>query len=194
MHNYFPTPRKSFVLNISSTDLSIRKKSINHIKNAIDFSNRIKAKLYTFHPGFLTDPKGPNPTSENYDFQWDGDQLSNKNHLESKSIMYDSLKIIVDYASKKSVKIAIETEGSLNKKEHLLMQCPEEFEELFRIYTPSQIGINLNIGHLNLAAKAFNFSRNEFFELVSDYIVAYATKGHYTLFEEKHVITSAIQR
>jgi len=58
VHNYFPIPKESFVLNIASFDEKIRKMSIDHIKRAIDFCEDIKYKLYTFHPGFLTDPKG----------------------------------------------------------------------------------------------------------------------------------------
>ncbi|SVE00121.1 uncharacterized protein METZ01_LOCUS452975, partial [marine metagenome] len=46
------------VLNIASFDTNIRSRSIQHIKLAIDFCNEINSQLYTFHPGFLTDPKG----------------------------------------------------------------------------------------------------------------------------------------
>ena len=186
VHNYFPIPRESFVLNIASTDSLIREKSLNHVKRAIDFSSDIGAKLYTFHPGFLTDPKGPNKSSDNYDFQWDQSKLLEKNLSKSRELMFDSLKLIITYASKKSVRIAIESEGSLKKKDHLLMQRPEEYKELFRMYTPSQIGVNLNIGHLNLAAKAFKFSIDSFFELVNDYIVAMEL-SHNEGFEDQHL-------
>ena len=68
--------------------------------------------------------------------------------------------------------IAIETEGSLNKKDHLLMQRPEEYEEFMENYSLSDIGINLNIGHLNLAANAFDFKRSDFIDLIQNYIAA----------------------
>ena len=63
--------QKSFVLNIASFNEEIRSRSIKHIKGAIDFCKKINAKLYTFHPGFITDPKGSNLTNDNYDFLWD---------------------------------------------------------------------------------------------------------------------------
>ena len=86
--NYFPIPRESFVVNIASLNNLIRKKSINHIKNAIDFCNIIDAKLYTFHPGFLTDPNGSNIGIKNYDFQWDDLRLENVNFKKAKKYMF----------------------------------------------------------------------------------------------------------
>ena len=39
-------------------------------------------------------------------------------------------------------------------------------------FNSDDIGINLNIGHLNLASKAFNFDKKYFIDLIEDYIVA----------------------
>ena len=66
MHNYFPIPKKSFVLNVASFNDEIRLTSLDHIKKAINLSSEIGARLYTFHPGFLTDPKGSNLSDKNY--------------------------------------------------------------------------------------------------------------------------------
>ena len=172
VHNYFPIPRKSFVLNIASFNEEIRIMSIKHIKRAIDLCEEINSKLYTFHPGFLTDPKGSNQTISNFDFQWDKNQLLVSNYSKAIDLMYFSLDEVVAYALSKKIKIAIETEGSVNKKDHLLMQHPKEYEEFMEKYSNSDIGINLNIGHLNLAANAFDFHRFEFVNLIQNYIVA----------------------
>ena len=86
--------------------------------------------------------------------------------------MYSALDEVIEYAKSENIRIAIETEGSLNKKDHLLMQRPEEYEKFIAKYNPEDIGINLNIGHLNLAVKAFNFNRSEFINLIQDYILA----------------------
>ena len=37
VHNYFPIPRKSFVVNIASLNKQIRTISIQHVKKAINF-------------------------------------------------------------------------------------------------------------------------------------------------------------
>ena len=52
------------------------------------------------------------------------------------------------------------------------MQQPEEYDEFMINYSSGDIGINLNIGHLNLAANAFDFKRQDFVDLIQNYIVA----------------------
>jgi len=53
LHNYFPTPANSFVLNLASLDSEISKYSLEHVKKAIDWSVELNAKKYAFHAGFL---------------------------------------------------------------------------------------------------------------------------------------------
>ena len=119
VHNYFPIPKDPFILNIASFNPGIRLRSIKHIKKAIDFCSEVGANLYTFHPGFLTDPDGANKSNNNYDFQWDEKQLQNTNYETAKRHMYNALDEAAKYAQSKKINIAIETEGSLNKKDHL---------------------------------------------------------------------------
>ena len=97
-----------------------------------------------------------------------------------------SLKKIVNFAKKKKVNIAIETEGSYRKKNFLLLQRPEEYKKLFKFFTPNDLGINLNIGHLNLASKAFNFSKEKFVKMLKPYIVAFEL-SHNNGFEDQHL-------
>jgi sugar phosphate isomerase/epimerase len=172
VHNYFPIPKDSFILNIASLNDQIRQRSIDHILWAIDFCKCIEARLYTFHPGFLTDPQGSNLDSNNYDFQFNDDSLRFDNPSQAFERLTTAISEIVDYSKNKSVQIAIETEGSISKKDHLIMQQPDEYKKFFSQFSPDDIGINLNLGHLNLASKAFGFSRDEFVNLISDYIVA----------------------
>ena len=73
--------------------------------------------MYTFHPGFLTDPSGSNKNNSNYDFQWEDSQLLESNYCKAIDLMFRSLDIIIKYAQEKNISIAIESEGSLNKKD-----------------------------------------------------------------------------
>ena len=88
VHNYFPVPKKNLVLNLASQSNEIRKKSVSQIKKSILFSKKISANLYTFHPGFLTDPKGANKTKKNYDFLWNNKKLLKVN---SNFIIFENL-------------------------------------------------------------------------------------------------------
>lgn len=184
VHNYFPTPKKSFVVNIASLNEKIRKRSISHIKNSIRFTKALKSDLYTFHPGFMDDPKSSNTSKKNYDFLWEENKKVNYDLVFKK--MIKSLREIVKYANKNKVKIAIETEGSLKKKNMLIMQRPSEYKKLFNYFKPHELGINLNIGHLNLASKAFGFSRQNFVKLLKHYIVAFEI-SHNNRLEDQHL-------
>ena len=185
VHNYFPIPKKSFVVNIASPNKQIRTLSIQHIKKAINFCKTTNAKLYTMHPGFLTDPINASRTKTNYDFIWDNNNL-NENYNLAFNNMLSSLKKIVHFAKTKKVRVAIETEGSFKKKNLLLMQKPNEYKKLFKYFKPNDLGINLNIGHLNLASRAFKFSKFEFVKKLKQYILAIEL-SHNNGIEDQHL-------
>ena len=179
VHNYFPIPKNNLVVNIASQNETIRKKSLKHIKKAIKFSKKINARLYTFHPGFLTDPDGSNISNENYDFQWSQKKLLSSNRIKSWKLMINSIKEIIKYTKKEKIKIAIESEGSISSKDHLLMQRPSEYKKFFKIFSIKDIGINLNIGHLNLASIAFKFDKIKFIKDFSNKIFAMELSHNY---------------
>ncbi|MGM0520261.1 MAG: TIM barrel protein [Campylobacterota bacterium] len=56
-HNYYPPPKKHFVLNLASLNDEIYEKSFNHIVEAIELSKKLGAKRYGFHAGFFIDIK-----------------------------------------------------------------------------------------------------------------------------------------
>ena len=185
VHNYFPIPRKSFVVNIASLNKQIRTISIQHAKKAINFCQSTNSKLYTIHPGFLVDPINASRTKNNYDFMWDNNNLNGNYNLAFNN-MLSSLKKIVHFAKRKKIKVAIETEGSFKKKNLLLMQKPAEYKELFKYFKPNDLGVNLNIGHLNLASKAFKFSKFEFVKKLKQYILAIEL-SHNNGIEDQHL-------
>jgi len=55
VHNYFPPPQESFVLNLASLNNDIYQKSLNHCLKAISLSKKLGAKKLGFHAGFLID-------------------------------------------------------------------------------------------------------------------------------------------
>ena len=107
VHNYFLRPKKDFVVNIASNNKLIRDKSIKHIYKSIDFCKKINSKLYTFHPGFLTDPHDERKNKNNYDFLWDKKKLSSINYNKSFELMIRSIEKIVKYSKEKKVLCAL---------------------------------------------------------------------------------------
>jgi|TARA_Y100000294_G_C8566245_1_gene340945 sugar phosphate isomerase/epimerase len=186
VHNYFPIPKKSFIVNIASFNKYIRNLSIKHIKRAILFCKETNSKLYTFHPGFVGDPSRASKNKKHYDFIWKKNR-EKKNYKLAFGNMLNSLKKIVNFAKKNKVKVAIETEGCSKKKDNFgLMQEPEEYRKLFKYFTPEDLGINLNVGHLNLASKAFKFSKMKFVNDIENYIVAIEL-SHNNGIEDEHL-------
>lgn len=172
VHNYFPVPEQSIVVNIASDDPQIVDLSIEHIRKSIDYTASIGGHLYTFHPGFLMDPLSANQSDENYDFVFAEDSAGSASYQRAWDRMMASVETICAYAGSKKVNIAIESEGSVTKKHLLLMQKPEEYAQFYRYFSKSDIGVNLNLGHLNLVATAFDLSRDELVEYLAPYVVA----------------------
>jgi sugar phosphate isomerase/epimerase len=56
VHNYFPPPEKSFVLNLASTDPNILEMSQKLIREAVDLSVELGSSQYGFHAGFRISP------------------------------------------------------------------------------------------------------------------------------------------
>jgi len=171
VHNYFPIPRHGHVVNVASLDEDIRRKSISHIKASIDFSSEIGAELYTFHPGFLSDPACAGRSDTNFDFCFT-EEPKPRSFKVAESFLYQSLDEVANYAEGRNVTIAIETEGSVRHYRQLLMQTPEDFDLFKRRYGPEDVGINLNIGHIHLASKVFMFDVGMQVEALKDYLVA----------------------
>ena len=185
VHNHFPPSKNNLIINITSDDEYIRKSSVDFIKKSISFSKDISAKLYTFHPGFKSDPISTSNSKLNYDFIWEEKNDEFNNNL-IKKLFKNSLDQIINHSKKIGQQIAIETEGSISKSKLLLMQNLDDVEKFKQDYYPDDIGINLNIGHLNLAKKKYNFDEIEFYNLINDYIVAFEC-SHNSSNEDEHL-------
>ena len=56
IHNYFPVPKRPFVLNLASNDELISELSIQHCMKSIELVSNLKLKRFSFHAGFCIDP------------------------------------------------------------------------------------------------------------------------------------------
>lgn len=172
VHNYFPAPAQPFVLNVASLDDAIWRRSVEHVRSAVDFCAASGARLYTFHPGFVTDPSGPGRGGGGYDFLFTGARAGGPEREAAEARMREALDEIVPHARSRGVRIALETEGSVRHAPRLLLQTPEDCARLLRVFAPDELGISLNLGHLPLAARAFGFEPGALVEQVADRVVA----------------------
>ena len=56
-HNYFPPPKKPFVLNLASLNEETFQMSFEHLQKVISLSARLGADKFAFHAGFFIDIK-----------------------------------------------------------------------------------------------------------------------------------------
>ncbi len=173
-HNFFPPTKDRLVLNLASADEKIHKNSIQFMKAAIDYAERMDIKLYTIHPGFLADPVGESKSKENFDFQFAADVSAPSAAEYEKAFerFLHGVKEIGNYIQGKDIKVAVETQGAVDKKDLVLFARPDEFKRFCSEIKSEQIGINLNMGHLNLAAKAWDFDKKAAVTKIKDRIFA----------------------
>lgn len=164
IHNYFPAPKRPFILNLSSCDRDILRLSLRHCKRAIDLAIEIGAKLYSVHSGFRVDPAElgrPFPASDitPYDAAYEN--------------FIQSLVEICKYADKKGVNFAIENNVAadfnlINGKNELFLMCELwELERLFKDIRPYNLGLVIDLGHLNVNSRCLKFDKWEFLKRIT---------------------------
>ena len=195
IHNYFPVPRKPFVLNLASVNEEIWQHSFQHCINAINLASLLKTKRYSVHCGFCYDPK----TSE----------LGRAFKQESLFVREDYINKFIStvnnlnkFARKKGVDFYIEnnvviSENIKNGKNLLLGTTVEEILE-FKKETSAKILIDT--GHLIVSAKTLNLEENKQLELAQNYTDAYHLSSNNRLrdqnkpFDNENKIMSAIKK
>ena len=167
IHHLFPPPKDNFIINLSSANSIILKKSIAQVKKTIDFCEDNDVKLFSFHSGFRSDP--------NSQFKFNFTKITD--YETSFNIFSNSLQEILTYSEERNVKIAIEnnvladynmTEG----RNDILLMCELwEFQKLFRNSNLKKVGLLIDLGHLKVTAKSLNFDPEEFINSLKDRII-----------------------
>ena len=182
IHNYFPPMKdNNIVINLASNDNDIRNLSIKHALYCIEFASQVDAKIYTVHPGFLSEPKIKKVNiKRNYDYNFSKIKISKNAGFKN---MLNSLEILIKKAQDLGVILAIESEGSFTSKDVLLLETINEFENLFATF-PNEIKINLNLAHTRIASKIHNYSLVSFIEKFNNNIVAAELSDNSGLIDE----------
>jgi len=170
-HNYFPPAENDIVLNIASNDANIREASVAHALTAIKFASDVGARLYTIHPGFLSDaeiPVAKTSSKTPYDFvfgdDWADDDTA-RTHLR------DALAILLAEAKERGVELAVETQGSFVDAGISLLEQPSDFESLADLFD-NGLAINFNFAHSWFAAQVHKFSFPDLIETCRPYLAA----------------------
>lgn len=169
IHNYFPPPADSFVLNLASGNKNIRQRSINMVSAALGLSARLGAPYYSVHAGFITEPVGVGKDG----FVFPMPKGTNEAQYAMERFI-NSISGLMDRAKNLGVTILVENNVcTVAAKGKLILQTADEFLELFRALPNPQLGLLLDTGHLNVSAHTLGFNRFDFIDQVTPYIRAF---------------------
>lgn len=169
-HNYFPAPKKSFVLNLASTNSHIRENSINHCKNGILLSKQSNAPFFSAHAGFCIDPD-PNELGRKIAINNIYDKEVNKKYF------IDSINEILKLANELEVDFLIENNvlAPFNYNGSNPLMCCEftEIDWLFNSIKDNRLGLLLDTAHLKVSCKTLQLDLDNEFKKISPFIKAF---------------------
>ena len=182
IHNYFPVPKKPFIINLASKNKSILNKTTKHLKRSINFSKKINAKYFSFHAGFLVDPSVK-------DFGKSLSRNITSDHNKSLDLFIQRLKILANYAKKRNVKLLIEnnviTKKNLSRfdKNPFLMADYSDAKKIMN-KCGNQVGLLVDLAHLKVSARTLKFKPEEYLVKLDKFIKAYHLSDNNGLADE----------
>ena len=171
LHNYFPPPENPFVINLATQNEKILNLTEKHIFNAIDFAEYLNLKEYSFHAGFLVDPKPEDL----------GKTTKAKNFIDREQGLKTFIKRIEkisNYANKKKINLLIEnnvmkkTSFDYLQRNVALMAQPEEIQSIMN-KTPNNVNLLLDVAHLKVSSNVLNFNLNHALDIIDPWVRAY---------------------
>ena len=161
LHNYFPVPQESFVLNLASLDEIVFKKSYDHIHNAISLANRLGSQYYSFHAGFLLDPK---PSEL-------GKKINKQAFFDREKAVEKFVAAVNDlarHANELNITLLIENNVCSPRnyenfgKDPFLLSDPKGINEIFQ-HLPSDVKMLIDVAHLKVSANTLQYDKEMFF-------------------------------
>ena len=150
IHNYFPVPKKHFVLNLASADELIFNLSFEHCKKAIILASKLKLKRYSVHAGFCIDPS----TKEL------GKPFNKKKLIDDRNFFLERfinrVKVLNNFAQSNDVDLYIENNVSIKENifNNKALLLGSDYEEIKTIKDSTNIKILIDTGHLIVSAKS----------------------------------------
>jgi len=186
LHNLVFRSRDSFIFNLGSLDKKILELSIRHCKKAIDFSKSLGASFFSVHSAFC--------------FNAEPGYLSNKRKRSNSFIYYrkekvydkflEVVKSLNVYALSVGIKFVLEN-NTLSRSDLVdgnnrivLLADDKEIVRFIRDIDSDNIGLLIDLGHLNVASNTLGFDKYKFMEKVNPYVVALHLSDNNGCFDE----------
>jgi sugar phosphate isomerase/epimerase len=178
-HNYFPPPKKPFVLNLASLDDETFQMSFDHLEKVIALSNKLGADKFAFHAGFFIDIR----LSEI------GKKLSRDNLFDKKEAV-ERFCNAYDVIKRKAKNVSLFIENNVFSKTNADTYDGENpfmmtnFNEYKSLKEKINFNLLLDVAHLKVSAKTLGLDWEEEFEnmmSVSSYIHVSDNDGFHDL-------------
>jgi sugar phosphate isomerase/epimerase len=172
IHNYFPPQKIPFVINLASLNKDIESRSLNHVRDSIILAKNIGATHYSFHAGFLLDPK-PEKLGKKID------KIEIFDRQLAKEKFFKNVKIISEVAKENNIQILVE--NNVVSYENLksfdlnpfLISDPQETKEFLNYFNKTEVNILLDVAHLKVSANSLDFKLEDYFEVCKGRVGGY---------------------
>lgn len=165
LHNYFPPPEKSFVLNIASDDEKIIGLCKELVNGALKLSAYAGSTIYGLHAGYLSKAKA----KEDGMFEFDDEQISYSKALKKSSSFISNM---VENFHKKNVNFLVENLFPSLARNSSLNCNMDQIDDLMDS-VPHTVGLLLDLGHMNISSKIMGFDRQKFLD---EYLAKYGDR------------------
>lgn len=165
VHNYFPPDELDFVLNIASTRLQVREKSIAFIKSSIIWCQKRNIKYYTIHPGFFAEvisPLGFRGKNRNFDLKFSKDSIKSKKRQKVIEEATSVIKHLYDFSGNRT-QLLIENQGSKTSGSFTLFDSLSELSALKKS-VGRNLKFNFNLAHATLSG--INIKNENIFQFI----------------------------
>lgn len=155
IHNYFPPQERDFVLNIASLDDNIRSQCRNLVGEALKLARVIESPIYGIHMGYLAD----GDVDSRGIFQFKPEKYSRSLCLKQMSAF------VKDTTQEISNGMILILENLFpGRTGNYSLGCT--FDEIKKIMSmvPEQVGLLLDLGHLNVSSHILGFDKFSFLE------------------------------
>ena len=155
-HNYFPPQTQDFFLNIASFDSQIQDLSEKIARETLELAKSVQAPVYGIHSGFLADAK----VQPHGCFDFNPQTHDRKKCLDQAARFIQ--KIAGDF-EKGHVALALENLFPIDQRDISLGCSWPDICDLMSV-VPKDVGLLLDLGHLNISANLMGFKKFQFLD------------------------------
>jgi sugar phosphate isomerase/epimerase len=163
LHNYIPFWPEPYVINLASTDINAVETTLEHIRRAVSLLKALGKNLYSLHPGYRYDLL---PVLEDNYFKKASLRTNRREDFFSMLEMISTIILEKDFC------LAIENLHPKCPEYPFSFLCSPDDIIFFldHVKNKNNIGLLLDLGHINVASYRLGFDKYEFlYELFSCY-------------------------